>query len=620
MEQEGKKTRRARGIEITPEIRRRFRSYRSSAQLNVADLARIANVSEKLIKNIESNTSGRSRFDESKLTDMCAALGCTLDELLYGASDGPTGLHVPGDFESLTALTEKLDANLMPLIRDLRQEIDAVEEAYQDLLLVRLQKQGIPLEILLRNLHGPHLSDLLIRTAPRPDLEIDVSDGFDRLTFRYEGHSLNVEKPQLLWDCNCATPGAKHDASQCPIHSQEEGAAVGARFASGRILLKYRDRVFHWRNTKSLWPPSVDSFAMFDDLRRMGLMSSDIDSVLDLGAGTGFLGIMLALENPRVTRLDLSDWMLTPTVYARTNWLINSEHHKYVRARCRLGLLAQWFGSMDEPYDVVLCNPPYLPLLPGFDELGLDATVDQLINDESARFTQAEQERSNGIGQAENQRKAAQKKAIEEFTSEANKNLESGKKGFEQALADQESAGNTVLSKLDKHLKDAKRIIGLISNTGMAGHYQKVANREWWESLAWRVIAMVFFIATGGLVFWVVYEVKADEFKWEVGLFRLAAAGILLAPAFYATRVAARHKALESHNRRLELEFASITPYLDTLSNDKSQAVIEKLAERYFGNQHASETDEVDGNLKQVFLRGDQIVLLVERVLKVLRK
>ena len=40
-----------------------------------------------------------------------------------------------------------------------------------------------------------------------------------------------------------------------------------------------------------------------------------------------------------------------------------------------MSLFTSGLDSLVKPYDVAICNPPYLPLLDGFDEIGLESTV-----------------------------------------------------------------------------------------------------------------------------------------------------------------------------------------------------------------------------------------------------
>lgn len=152
------------------------------------------------------------------------------------------------------------------------------------------------------------------------------------------------------------------------------------------------------------------------------------------------------------------------------------------------------------------------------------------------------------------------------------------------------NSAKELLQHIQGHLNRAKKIVGLIGNTGMTGHFQKVANRELWTAEIFRFLAVAFFIALVLGVWWVVKDIGADEFSWEIALFRVGVALALLAPAIYCAKESSRHRRVENRNRRIELELASIGPYLETIPEDKAQHVIEQLAKQYFGNQSPDET------------------------------
>ncbi len=167
-------------------------------------------------------------------------------------------------------------------------------------------------------------------------------------------------------------------------------------------------------------------------------------------------------------------------------------------------------------------------------------------------------------------------------------------------------------------LEDAKRIVGLIGNTGMTGHYQKVANNNKRAAEILRVLALLFFVGLVAGVSWVVSGIGADNFSWEVAVFRVLVVATFLAPALYCARESNKHREEEHHNRRIELELASIEPYLDKLPEEKAQQIIEQLASQYFGNHSNIEIDSDDpATLKNIVLRGDQALTLVERLVKI---
>ena len=95
--------------------------------------------------------------------------------------------------------------------------------------------------------------------------------------------------------------------------------------------------------------------------------------VLDLGCGTGIIGITIALERPlsKVTLIDQSEHAIqntkeNQTFYQVTNTMIQK---------------SDWFSALDQTrFDVILSNPPYLEdndphLSQGLEDEPLDALV-----------------------------------------------------------------------------------------------------------------------------------------------------------------------------------------------------------------------------------------------------
>ena len=62
-----------------------------------------------------------------------------------------------------------------------------------------------------------------------------------------------------------------------------------------------------------------------------------------------------------------------------------------------------------------------------------------------------------------------------------------------------------------------------------------------------------------------------------------AVALLLAAPAYYAAQQSREHRGLERRYRSMELELASMNPYLELLPEELQQAVKTELASRYFG-------------------------------------
>jgi release factor glutamine methyltransferase len=99
----------------------------------------------------------------------------------------------------------------------------------------------------------------------------------------------------------------------------------------------------------------------------------DLYEILDLGCGTGIIGITIALERPlsNVTLIDQSE-------HAIQNTKENQTLHQVTNVMIQK---SDWFSALDQTrFDVILSNPPYLEdndphLSQGLEEEPLDALV-----------------------------------------------------------------------------------------------------------------------------------------------------------------------------------------------------------------------------------------------------
>lgn len=281
-------------------------------------------------------------------------------------------------FGYLEAIASKVDGRLMEFMRaahDLPTE--SAKIAYSDLLNARLSEVGMDVTGFIACLAQAMNDDAFIGTVPTPDLYVAVGDDFDTITYSTEADTLRIEKPLLLWDCNCKEPRLRPHKS-CRIHSRTEGAAIDSAFRGGMVEVTWRGLRILWRNVKELWPPSVDTFRMAIALDRADKLRS-ARSVLDLGSGTGFLGLFAAAATHPRKRIvvELADWLLTPALYGMTNYVLNRANLPNTTLRINLGMMRSWFGGEPRPMkpEVVLCNPPYLPTIHPFESLGQHSAV-----------------------------------------------------------------------------------------------------------------------------------------------------------------------------------------------------------------------------------------------------
>lgn len=155
---------------------------------------------------------------------------------------------------------------------------------------------------------------------------------------------------------------------------------------------------------------------------------------------------------------------------------------------------------------------------------------------------------------------------------------------IEELRTEIEGEANGIIQALQDNLEKAKQIVNIVGNVGLTGNYQRIANKHNFAANLWRFVAIFFMTGFSGILIYTIYDLSTQEFNWIKSLFRLLAAGALSYPATYAARESSKHRELETTNRTAELELASIAPFLQDMADDKKQAIKEKLADRYFGN------------------------------------
>lgn len=242
--------------------------------------------------------------------------------------------------------------------------------------------------------------------------------------------------------------------------------------------------------------------------------------------------------------------------------------------------------------------------------------LDQLISDEQNRFLQSEQARTQSLQDEQNHRDQGFQQLHSGLQGEIDSLIDATKEKTDSLIIEQDTKANQYLATLQEHEEHAKRIIGIIGNIGVTGNYQKIADREWKQAELFRWIAIASFAFMAGIVVWVVWSVQAKDFNWQIALFRVGVALALVAPAIYCARESSRHRALETRNRRIELELASLNPFLEQLPQEKVHAIIEGLTSEYFGNQIENPDGKSSGLTKLKNLKAEDLIKVIELLSK----
>lgn len=314
------------------------------------------------------------------------------DKFNFTADDKSNDIiKIFSSIDNILELSKTVDSELRPKIRVTLRDLEEhgfASDLYRSAVEGQIrQSHDFSLEGLLESLNtDTSLTDSII--GLEPDVVIEISDQLSSIKFTTDRTTLEIEEPELLWDCHCERPHGEFSAEQrpkdadnydCPIHQHPHGDELRTKFLEGLVLIKYKGVEVFWYNVPDFWPVSADSIHMYDNLDNEGILSSPFTSVLDVGCGTGFLGIAATHRNPEIRHLSMSDWLLTPVVFSRINWEKNyGSMIKSVSFEPRLGLGFNWMrqrNSFQRKFDLCLCNPPYLPEVEEYPEVNMQNAV-----------------------------------------------------------------------------------------------------------------------------------------------------------------------------------------------------------------------------------------------------
>ncbi|MHC1591983.1 MAG: HemK2/MTQ2 family protein methyltransferase, partial [Candidatus Helarchaeales archaeon] len=117
------------------------------------------------------------------------------------------------------------------------------------------------------------------------------------------------------------------------------------------ILVDLKELVYRQKRfliPDDVYEPSDDSFMLVDNI-----LVKDSDVVLDMGCGSGILGIFAAEKATRVVFADVSPAAIQ---CARNNFQLNG-------CSCSADfVVTDLFENIEGRFDLILFNPPYLPI------------------------------------------------------------------------------------------------------------------------------------------------------------------------------------------------------------------------------------------------------------------
>lgn len=250
--------------------------------------------------------------------------------------------------------------------------------------------------------------------------------------------------------------------------------------------------------------------------------------------------------------------------------------------------------------------------------------VDELVTTQQQAFQAAQTVRVNLFAQEVESRKSAHERLMAERAATFEAWIDNADKKLASLLNSTQEAAATNLAEMDKHQARAKEILGIVAASGVSGHYKNTAKRELISAEVLRALALGCFLVMGILIYHVVDSLKGPDFRWEMGLFRVGVGLALAIPAFYCAKESAKHREAEKRNRRLQIELATIEPYLEKLNNPtEMQKILTEKANSYFMGQLQNEpVDDSEGVLasKELRRREDQVVDILKALASSIKK
>lgn len=373
-------------ISISDEHRKALEYFRRRAGLRESELVRElrGKVTSRTLQNIRNKPNHRARIET--LECIARVLHVEVEDILEWPNSqarrmpAHDSLNQISTFRKCADVLKEIDKNVMKFMRSVGNNVpaDVMHRGYIGILDQELNAFRLPSTVtFLSKLSDLTRNQVFLDSVPQPDLVIEVDEYFQEIHFCWPRNSLKIQHPKLLWDCSCEAGRKENNSSDCPIHASPHGTDLTKRFRKGLVLICWRGIEFLWRNEKALWPPSIDSFHMMNNLLLYKMNDlHHVKNLLDIGSGTGFLGISAAHFLSNVEQVALQDWLLSPALYGLVNWHRNSPSlASYCDITPRLGIHTRPIEPSEDDFELLLCNPPYLPLLEGHELMAGESAV-----------------------------------------------------------------------------------------------------------------------------------------------------------------------------------------------------------------------------------------------------
>ena len=154
---------------------------------------------------------------------------------------------------------------------------------------------------------------------------------------------------------------------------------------------------------------------------------------------------------------------------------------------------------------------------------------------------------------------------------------------FEEKIESIDENVSEYIESLEEKKNKASEILQIIGNIGVTGDFQNNAINEKKNADYLRVFALIFMVLAVGGAITIIFLAQAKDFDWQYLLLKLLTTTTLTIPATYAAKESSKHRQMERRYRKMQLELATIDPFIDDLPNDKQIELKTELTSKIFG-------------------------------------
>lgn len=152
---------------------------------------------------------------------------------------------------------------------------------------------------------------------------------------------------------------------------------------------------------------------------------------------------------------------------------------------------------------------------------------------------------------------------------------------YQDSINQIEHVAGELVAALKVKLVEAEKIVQIVGNVGVTGNYQKMALDETTMANRWRTFTLGAFAVALSVGAFALFS--AQDVSFEVSALRMLFAFVVASVTLYTGRESARHRTNADRAKRVELELASLGPFLISLPVEQQNELRTKLTDRYFG-------------------------------------